>query len=274
MTRTEKLKKCKEILSKYNDENKLTPKDQIFMTEIFSGHPDFEIKKGIGIDFIFTKKTKYNNMCFNIMRIDGSTTDISYIQSVSPKDRWQDVKSACRNAIAPGIEGLRSLVNFGVDRCQVTGQVLTKENLHFDHFDLSFEELFFLWSSQFDRDFLISKLNNSKKDNETECYFIDEDLKKDFLVEHGLFTHLRPVTKFANLSLLKKSIRYEVRIASSVAFSSFSLEKCYDFVKNLCDRVYYVKYIDNSFKIYCKSRLHVREESFDHEIIITKVIAG
>ena len=53
-------------------------------------------------------------------------------------------------------------------------------------------------------DELYEKTLKSKEDNNIEPYFDDDEINKDFLEFHNNHTHLRVVSKTANLSILRK----------------------------------------------------------------------
>lgn len=204
MTKTKIKETAKIILHKYkvgewiDDES-----DYYFLLNLFSNHPDWDIKKGSGIIGITTRVTKYGNKCFSILRSDGSETDISYIHSISPYSKRSDIKAACRTAIIPEINKVRLRINYGVDRCEFTGEILTPGNTHIDHYDLTFNDLFNNWMVDKDTEEIHKLLNDGTKDGVVSIEFIDDYIKKDFITYHNANTHLRAVSKKANLSLLK-----------------------------------------------------------------------
>ena len=71
MKKTEKINKCREILHKYPIGSKISDFDELkFLQSIFEGHSEWNLKKGVGIDFITVEFTAYKNKCFFIHRID------------------------------------------------------------------------------------------------------------------------------------------------------------------------------------------------------------
>ena len=180
-----------------------------FLCRIFQGHPEFAIKVGSGIKSIYTGVGEvYKTRCFFIDRTDGTYTDISYIRSIDGAcSKISDIKCACRSAIQPVIDDFRSTVIFGVDTCSFTGELLVQQNTHIDHYDLTFNDLVDLWLKPLNIDSLHSLLNDSTKDNETKIYFLAEEIVNGFIAFHNEHTHLRAVSKTANLSTLKKKGR-------------------------------------------------------------------
>lgn len=204
MNKTELKNKCKEILHKYPVNVKIDKTDFDFLINIFSNHTDWILKKGCGVKDIVTKNTLYGNKCFYLIRIDNTETDISYITSITPNKKLDDIKKACRNSVFEIISEFKSKnVIFGKTLCKLSNVVLTKENCHIDHYNLTFAEVLELWLKNKNIDELYNFVNKSK-DNELETYFTDEKIKQDFINFHNNNTNLRAVTKEVNLSLVKK----------------------------------------------------------------------
>jgi hypothetical protein len=204
MNKIDLTRACRTILNKYKPGQKIIEENS-FLMELFSKHHQWSIKIGIGVDYITVKKTQWGTNCFTIKRIDGTETDISYLQCVNGKSSdLSDVKAACRDAIRGIVAKFRNEnVKFGVTVCPLTGDTLLKNNTHIDHYDLTFDEVVTLWLSDKDIKQLHSTLNEGSVDGETEIYFNDSEIIKDFVSFHNNNTHLRAVSKIANLSILK-----------------------------------------------------------------------
>lgn len=178
-----------------------------FLMALFENHPEWGIKEGVGVDTIGIASGQYGTRHFVIRRVDGTSADISFIQCINEKTtKVSDIKVACRTAIRPTIDAYR-LVNFisGTTKCAITSEVLFDNTTHIDHYDLTFHELFGLWIIGKNIDELFKKLNDRTIDHETRIYFMDEVVNDDFIEFHNQHTHLRVVSKLANLSLLRKS---------------------------------------------------------------------
>jgi len=203
MNKKQKTEKCREILYKYSvNENVSNDEDIQFLLSIFEGHSSWDSKQGIGIKSISVIKNQFNK-CFQLNRIDGTFTDISFIHSISNPSKVYKVKKACRTAIRKHIVKFRDEnVVYGVSVCPITNEVLTKENTHIDHYDLTFDLMFNLWVIQHDFDFLLSKVNEPKDNCLVTC-FTDGSIIEDFINFHNLKCKLRAVSKIANLSILK-----------------------------------------------------------------------
>ena len=169
---------------------------------IFENHSDWELKKGVGISSISVVKNMFNK-CFQLNRLDGTFTDISFTHSITNRSKSYEVKKACRNAIRNCIVKFRNEnVIYGVSVCPISGEILSKENTHIDHYDLTFDLMFNLWIVQQDFDYLFSKINETKDNCVLTC-FTDVNITNDFIAFHNQNSKLRAVSINANLSILK-----------------------------------------------------------------------
>jgi hypothetical protein len=203
MTKKEKTEKCREILYKYNIGQNLSDDDFEFMISIFEGHSEWDIKMGCGVSSVSVMKTQFGK-CFQINRIDGTSTDISFTHSITNRSKDVKIKLACRSAIRDIVVKYKSdNVVFGETICPITGEVLVKENTHIDHYDLTFDAMFNLWIKKLDADYVYSMINETT-DNNMVTYFTDDKLNSDFVEFHNQYCKLRAVSQKANLSVLKK----------------------------------------------------------------------
>lgn len=204
MKQNELTKKCQEILYKYNLKAQVIEDEEIqFLLSVFEKHNEWESKNGAGIKSISIMQSQYGNRCFQLNRVDGTFTDISFTQSIKKPSKISDIKKACRHAIREEVIKFRNdNVQFGNTVCTFSKEVLTKSNTHIDHFDFTFDEMFKLWILDKDINLLYTRINETK-DNEFETYFIDESVKQDFTIFHNNNSKLRAVSKNANLSTLK-----------------------------------------------------------------------
>jgi hypothetical protein len=205
MTKEAQKKECQRILYGYNVGESIQQSDTNFLLSVFEGHDRWEMKRGSGVDFVTVEYSSYGNgnKCFVIHRIDGSKTDISFVHAITNKTPIFDIKKACRTAITDEINEFRkSNVIYYVTRCPITGTVLTPENTHIDHYDLEFNDLFNKWVANYDLKYLSARINETEDMSDITC-FTDPDIISDFKIFHSNNTHLRAVTKVANLSILK-----------------------------------------------------------------------
>ena len=203
MTKKEMTNRCREIL---NSTSKVVDKSSadFLINNIFPNHLRWKNKVGVGIDHIEVRPDGHYGKCFYLVRVDGTRTDISFVKSITPEEPIDYVNRACRTAVEGEIRELRESITLPYT-CPITGEIIwDMSNIHIDHFDLTFDELFNEWIKDKDINELYKKTLDSSKDNNTITYFDDEEIIKDFVEFHNNHTHLRAVYKKANLGELKK----------------------------------------------------------------------
>lgn len=197
---------CKILLNQNPIGHLFDNEDHAFLVSIFENHPSYNMKLGAGIASITTARHEvYGTKVFILNRIDGSQSDISYIQcfdGASTKKR--DIKLAMRSAISHIVMAFKNKIVFGVSRCEVTGDVLMRDNCHIDHYDLTFNELAERFIAIYGVDYLYQFTNDTGGDMVMNVSFCHSRTEQDFIRFHNENTHLRAVTKYANLSILKK----------------------------------------------------------------------
>lgn len=202
MNKKQKTEKCREILYKNKLNESVNDEDKEFLISIFENHSEWGSKKGVGIKSISVINNSFNK-CFQINRIDGSFTDISFVHSISNQSKVYDVKKACRNAIQKEVQDFRdNNVQYGVTVCPFSKEILNKDNTHVDHYNLTFNEVYNLWIQNHDFDVIFSKINKTS-DNSVLTFFTDKSIDADFLKFHNANSNLRAVSKNTNLSTLK-----------------------------------------------------------------------
>jgi hypothetical protein len=204
MTKKELTEKCRAIASAYDFNEVINNQEHFeFLLNLFSCHTEWELKKGCGIKSIAIKKDMYGKKYFFLNRIDGSGTDISYVHCISARTPLMQIKMACRYAIRSIIQKYKEEnVQYNVSTCPITGEILTRDNTHIDHYDLSFQQMFELWMQDKCIDDLYRKINR----HEDKCLitlFTCTDTNSDFVEFHNKHCKLRAVTKTANLSILR-----------------------------------------------------------------------
>lgn len=109
--------------------------DEVFLRALFQRHPDAAEKIGRGIASIQIElNPPYNKRGFWITRTDGSRTDISYRECVSPANRERDYLLAFRSAVAPDIIAFGNQVfSESPVLCPITGESLSLGYSHTDH---------------------------------------------------------------------------------------------------------------------------------------------
>ncbi len=215
MKKKEILEKCKSILNKYEIGEYIYWNDFDFMTDVFSKHEEWELKRGSGLSGISIIKDTFGGRCFCLHRTDGSNTDISYKKSVYSNTKISDIKKACRSAIRGEIVTFRNNnVIYDDSKCAITYETLTKGNVHIDHYDLTFASMFKLWIADKEIDFLHSKINKTT-DNSFETFFTDLTIIEDFINFHNKHSKLRAVTADANIMILRNKKMTQIHFTAT-----------------------------------------------------------
>ena len=146
MNKSEKLTKCRNILYSYNLNEILNCKDYNFMLWILSNHPNWMQKSYNGVKAIKIIKDQFNGRCFAIVDNNGQIFDISFIKAINKPSKINQIASACRTAIYPIIKDYK-LKNFKhyQTKCAICNHMLSLENIHVDHYDLTFQNLIKKW---------------------------------------------------------------------------------------------------------------------------------
>ncbi len=170
-------------------------------------HHEWKFKLGNGIKSIHRTLDKVTGKyrAFEIERLDGSKTDISYIVSnIKTPNLHNDFKKALRYIVMPQIlEFKKNFFQFPVTKfCEFTGDIITFSNCHVDHFEPTFDELvnnFIVGNNITD----LKNILEPNKDNQTICKLSDKGISKSFFDYHLKNANLQAVSVKANLSILK-----------------------------------------------------------------------
>jgi len=201
MTKKYQKDQCKAILNKYALNHTII-EERDFLVNVFKNHPNWQEKRGQGGKRIFIGQDNYKHRCFFIERIDNTVVDISYLTAIAgnSKSDLERIKIACRTAILPEIIDFRNKnVIFGVTKCAISDEILTKENINIDHYDLKFSEMFELWIKRYNPTELVKNIMVQ----EQTSIFINNEILNDFISFHNLNCKLRAVTKHVNQNILR-----------------------------------------------------------------------
>jgi hypothetical protein len=176
-----------------------------FISELFKRHPEADRKIGAGIKRIeiILCPMYGKNKVFKLVRVDGSSTDISWRQCVDGKPPKRDAQQALRNAVEYQISAFRQKMFAEGCYCRITGEPLGPGNSHVDHAPpYTFQRLM--------DDFLVVKDMDVSEvpitppaDNQTTTYLTDEAFEKEWCDFHKKNATLRLLSIKDNLSNAK-----------------------------------------------------------------------
>jgi len=201
MTKKYQKDQCKAILNKYALNHTII-EEREFLVNVFKNHPNWLEKRGKGGRRIFIGQDNYKHRCFFIERIDNTVVDISYLTAIAgnSKSDLERIKIACRTAILHEILDYRNKnVIFGVTKCAISNEILTKENINIDHYELKFSEMFDLWIKRYNPKELVK---NIQVQDQTSS-FTNDIILNDFISFHNINCKLRAVTKHVNQIVLR-----------------------------------------------------------------------
>lgn len=172
-------------------------------------HHNWKGKFGIGLKAFKRVRQHISGkyMAFEVVRQDGSQTDISYITSAIKKPNpMRDFKKALRDVINPQImEYKRSILPDIKSRvsCHISGRSISLLDCHIDHFDPTFDQMV--------QDFIsiegiveVEELISESVDNQYLPKITDSELANRFYQYHLKVAKLRPVHQIENLKRKKK----------------------------------------------------------------------
>lgn len=204
MTKTLSIRVAKKILDNLEPGEKVTEQDGInFLLKFFSTHPNLEEKMKGGFDYFFkVKNTDWakHYYCFAIMRKDGTHVTIS-VNFQNTNNSKYIANQALRNSVEHIIYRIKYGINYGVDRCAVTNELLEKGKTHIDHYDLDFKDVVDLFLKKFNLTF--DKIASNVVWDMSKPRLNSDDINDDFIEFHNANTHLRVVTSNYNLTRKK-----------------------------------------------------------------------
>ena len=123
----------------------LNGKDQGFILGLLQRHPRAGQKIGCGIGhFRIGKDHRRNYPYFIAVRTDGTETDFSLMQCITPRNERTNFHLACRTAVIGQIVAFRedSFGNQTEIPCAISGTPVRKERCHVDHaYPMTFDHI-------------------------------------------------------------------------------------------------------------------------------------
>jgi len=184
----------------------LTGDDDVFFRSLIERHKDAELKIGCGIEYFYPAYDDWGVKAMRLHRVDGTSTDFSWVQCVTSTSHASDVRAALRNEIDEQRYAVKRQA-FPVDGmtiiCPVNGNAITWEQAHVDHKPpLSFHALVEIWMEN--RKLIYADIAvTGGIDNEQVCLLRDRKLAKDWQEFHNMFAELRVISALANLQQKK-----------------------------------------------------------------------
>ena len=202
---------CRDIVNKYRPGETISKEDEMTLRELsLTHHPLWPIIEEGGIEHLEVHlHEKYKTKGLRAVKPNGEKWPISYRDGIYmpggslQKYATEQIKHCCREAIEPEVERLRQNTEFPCI-CPVDGTVIsTSKDAHVDHYDLPFDEVFKKWMENKDAITIFYTAIDWSFKSAGER-FADDRMRENFVKFHNANTHLRIVSKHANLVTLRK----------------------------------------------------------------------
>src|SRR5690606_2671391 len=123
--------RCRSILYRYEYGGCLSENDLQFMSSLVETyHPESSLKVGCGISSMRVEKNDYNKCGFWLERIDGTTTDFSFVSCITHPSKEKDAKGGFRNAIITDILSFKIKRMNEISHCEYSGESLLGQEVH------------------------------------------------------------------------------------------------------------------------------------------------
>jgi len=200
-----------EVRDRYVGANAMSDDDE-FLRDLVALHPDAEEKIGQGIDH-FEARRNGNNICFRVVRTDGTETDFSFLKCLNGSSPEVLARSAMRHAVRDQLVPIREKAIACGAPCPITGATLTRENCHADHDAPTFIEIADGFAASVGG---YEKIVTVAEDGTFGRRFADAVQGERWSEFHREHANLRAVSKKANLSVLRRGVprRAKSRLAT------------------------------------------------------------
>ena len=207
-TQTAAIERIRGIMASYHNGATVNMFDLAFLQDLLRRHPDAESKIGIGVASIFVDRNPQypSTRTFFLVRVDGSSTDFSFMECLRPTPHDKKVLRAFRAAVEP------YTLQFKRDHfdrvgepaiCPITGESIRFVGSHVDHAaPMTFEALaaaFLAGEGLTPEDVAVAET----ADHTYYDRLTDPDLEQRWIDFHNARAVLRVVSRPANLSTLR-----------------------------------------------------------------------
>jgi hypothetical protein len=133
------IKVLREVRDGHPDHMPILDEDTVeLLLGVVAAHPQSRQKAGVGITgFFVARSPEYPSRCFYLRRIDGTETDFSWNEAISPTQPLLRLKMACRNAIYGQKKEYKDtewpMHVDGTKTCPITGEEFDRDTAHVDH---------------------------------------------------------------------------------------------------------------------------------------------
>lgn len=195
------------ILYRHKIGSSIPEPDHSDLCNLLQKHTEADKKIGAGIDYFEVRSALYNQRCFYVVRVDGSSTDFSMHNCIDGRENplKTQIYGAFRAAVQSDILDKKRQwfsehgVN-GVFRCPINGVEMKFETSHADHappMTLQVLVTTFLAAKKIDLD---ARLLLPNSDNQLSPKLADQNLESSWIEYHHSVANIRVISAQANLS--------------------------------------------------------------------------
>lgn len=193
--------RCRGILYGGGSGVPLGAEDFRFLLGLLGRHRKAAAKIGCGVASFERAEEYRGTRHFVVVRVDGTQTDFSFLACITPPSLAQELRAACRSAVAADVAAFKVAAFAGAAPvCPVRGCALSWDAAHVDHESPSFEDL----AAAFLRGCDPPPALADEEDGATEVRFADTAVSARFRAYHLERAKLRIVSAGANLSELRR----------------------------------------------------------------------
>lgn len=198
-TQVAKADLAKTILNGVPFDMPLAGDDLAAILGLLANHPQAAAKVGAGLERITVARALMGSRCFQIHRVDGTTTDFSYRKCLTTTSPKTAVTAACRLAVAAHMQIVKTEKLWATGQCEVTGMPVDDQNSHLHHAPPMFDQLVGQWVAQSGGFETVS--DRLKREDNQHGETLSYDDRTSWLAYHDQNAVLQLVHKKANLAI-------------------------------------------------------------------------
>lgn len=199
------------VRDRYNDHEEILGADRQFLLDLLACHPEASDKIGPGLlgILVATDSVYGRTRHFVVQRVDGTSTDFSFLACIKGSNERRDRLQALRVAISDQVSEFKRNA-FGtadVVPCAVRGTPTAFADAHVDHVPPeTFLALVMKWLNE-NKLALKDVAISAPADNQTVSSLVDAGQLASWRSHHSLNAALRITSRAANLSDVRKAPR-------------------------------------------------------------------
>jgi len=205
-TKTLALDAIRKVRDRIWESGAMTPEDDAFLRELIALHIDADEKVGCGIERFEVRRNAGNTLGFWIVRVDGTSTDFSFLRCLGAVTHSVRVRIAMRHSIHGDVVNFRerAFADSKTMTCPISNELVTRESCHVDHSEPKFLQLADAFAASIGGYEIIEA---DAFDGTFGAVFASSEVRSKWRAYHNAHAALRIVSRTANLSTLRRAIK-------------------------------------------------------------------